>query len=462
MSSDPIDMEKAPGMARCPGESWEDILASQKVKAPPHLWEDHYEYRGSDPIATARYTSPEFFRAECAKMWPNVWQFAAREEELQEPGDYVVYENAGRSYLVVRQQDGSIRAFHNVCLHRGRKLAIDSGSGAEFRCPFHGFTWSNDGSLKHIPCDWDFPHLKKKHMSLPEATVARWQGFVFVRENPEGPGIEEYLAPLSQHFVRWRNDECFTAMWVGKIIKANWKVVMEAFMEAWHSIATHPQFLAFLGDANTRYDIYGDHVNRALTPAGVLSPHLANAGKTQQWVAESFLQYNARNAATENFVVPEGMTARQALADHYRQEFGAAANRDYSDVSDGEVLDSLVYNVFPNFSPWGGLLPTICYRWRPWPDQDRTLMEVRILARVPQGQPTPRCPPMHLLGEDQPWGDYKEWGILGSVFDQDMNNLPYVQEGLKVSKNGLIELGNYQEIRIRQFHQTMDKYLSRP
>ena len=81
---------------------------------------------GSQPLSAARYTSPDFFRQEVEKMWPNVWQFAAREEELPEPGDVVVYENAGRSYLVVRQDDGSVRAFHNVCLHRGRKLSLSS------------------------------------------------------------------------------------------------------------------------------------------------------------------------------------------------------------------------------------------------------------------------------------------------------------------------------------------------
>lgn len=455
------EQQPAPGEARCPGDSWDDILDTSLKPVPAFLREKSYEYRGSDAIAAERYTSPGFFRLECEKMWPNVWQFAAREEELPQPGDFVLYENVGRSYLVVRQDDGSIRAFHNVCLHRGRKLRDESGSTDNFQCPFHGFTWNKDGSLHEIPCRWDFPHLSKDGMQLPEAKVARWQGFVFVRENDEGPSIEEYLAPLPEHFVDWKNEECTTAMWVGKVVNANWKVVMEAFMEAWHSIVTHPQFLGFLGDANTRYDIYGDHVNRALTPSGVLSPHLAGSGKTEQWIAEEFLRGNGRNVTETPITVPDGMTARQALGDFFRAEFGAAAKRDYSNVSDGEVIDSLVYNVFPNFSPWGGFLPTICYRWRPWPDQDHCLMEVRILTRVPKGEAHPPCPPMHLLGEDEDWADYAPWGVLGEVFDQDMKNLPKVHAGLKCSKNNRVELGNYQEIRIRQFQQTLDKYIQR-
>ena len=138
----------------------------------------------------------------------------------------------------------------------------------------------------------------------------------------------------------------------------------------------------------------------------------------------------------------------------------AADASDASDASDSEVLDAWTYNVFPNLAPWGGYGPTIVYRWRPWPDQDATLMEVRLLFRTPAGQPRAQCAEMRFLGEEEPWATVTEWGALGSVFDQDMANLPYVQEGLKASKNGQVQLGDYQEVRIRQFQQTLDKYLA--
>jgi len=86
-------------------------------------------------------------------------------------------------------------------------------------------------------------------------------------------------------------------------------------------------------------------------------------------------------------------------------------------------------------------------------------MEVRILTRVPPGQPIPHGVPMKFLTSDQPWTHAPELGVLGSVFEQDMQNLPYVQQGLRASKTGQVNLGDFQEIRIRQFQQTMDKYL---
>jgi nitrite reductase/ring-hydroxylating ferredoxin subunit len=442
-------------------------MESDSRPVPDCLKEDGYTYLGSAPIAARRYTSPDFFAQEVERMWPRVWQFAAREEEMPVSGDFVVYENVGRSYLLVRQEDGSVRAFHNVCLHRGRKLRTASGSAAKFKCPFHGFTWNLNGSLAEIPCRWDFSHLKDRDMALPEAIVGRWGGYIFVRESAEGPSLEEYLAPLPAHFTRWKHEQCYTALWVAKVVPANWKITAEAFMEAWHSLVTHPQLLPFTGDANSAYNNFGDHVNVNLVPFGVMSPHVNPAGKNQQWIVDEFVKFSGRSADNYdpekdsfNVRVPEGVGARLALGNSLRAAATAQYGYDHSAATDSEMCDALVYNVFPNFAPWGGFMPNIVYRWRPWPDQDRTLMEVRILMRVPPGQPVPRAVPMTLIPEDQPWASQKSLGALGGVFDQDMDNIPYVHEGLKASKSGLVQLGDYQEIRIRHFHQTLDKYLA--
>ena len=442
-------------------------MRSDARPVPDFLAEESYQYRGSEPLPTSRYTSEEAALQERKKLWPNVWQFAARNEDMPSPGDYVVYENAGRSFLLSRQNDGSVRAFHNVCLHRGRKLRTKDGSADAFRCPFHGFTWNKDGSLAKIPSRWDFSHLCDEKMHLPEAQVACWAGYIFLRENAAGPSLTEFLAPLPEHFKRWRHEECTTAIWVGKVVPANWKVTMEAFMEAWHSLVTHPQILPFTGDENSAYWTWGDNVNVNLVPFGVMSPHVDPRGKAEQWIVDEFIKENGRSA--ENYdpesdafavTVPENMTARRALGEAMRKNYSKMFGHDHSHATDAELLDGLVYNVFPNFAPWGGFMPNIVYRWRPMRDPAHSLMEVRILTRVPPGQPIPRGVPMKFLSESQPWTDAPELGVLGKVFEQDMENLPYVQQGLEVSKTGEVNLGDYQEIRIRQFHQTLEKYLN--
>jgi hypothetical protein len=233
-------------------------------------------------------------------------------------------------------------------------------------------------------------------------------------------------------------------------------------MEAWHSIATHPQILAFAGDANSKYFIYGDHVNLAVTPFAVISPHLRHENRSQDWIMQQMLKYNGRSAAADLKVeIPQSGTARSALAATNRQRFGLADRRDYSEVSDSEMVDAFTYNVFPNFSPWGGFPPNIVYRWRPWPDQDHTLMEIRRITRVPVGAPRPRSATMRLLREDEPWASVEEMKVQGAIFDQDWANLPKIHEGMKASKSGLLNLADYQEIRVRHFAQTLDKYLAR-
>ncbi|KPF93446.1 (2Fe-2S)-binding protein [Novosphingobium sp. AAP83] len=454
------------GRARSEAISWQELLAQDSRPAPAILTEESYEYRGSEPLDASRYTSEDFARLEREKMWPHVWQFAAREEDIPEAGDYTVFENAGRSWLISRQEDGSVKAMHNVCLHRGRKLRTEDGTADKFTCPFHGFAWNKDGSFDGMPCSWDFKHLSAEKMSLPEAEVGRWAGYIFLREEKGGPSLEEYLAPLPEFFKRWRHEECTTVIWVAKEVPANWKVTAEAFMEAWHTVVTHPQLLPFTGDANSAYWIYGDNVNVNHVPFGIMSPHVDPDGKTQQWIVDEFCKYNGRSAdnydaAGDPFAVsvPEGMTARAALGAAMRAGYSAQTGYDHDDATDAELLDGLVYNVFPNFAPWGGFMPNIVYRWRPGKTPDTCLMEVRIIARVKKGDPMPHGVPMKLLTKDQKWTDAPELGVLGHVFEQDMDNLPYVQDGLHASKTGKINLGDYQEIRIRQFHQTLDKYL---
>jgi phenylpropionate dioxygenase-like ring-hydroxylating dioxygenase large terminal subunit len=316
-----------------------------------------------------------------------------------------------------------------------------------------------DGSLKQVPCAWDFAHLADRDMTLPELRVGTFAGFIFVTESDAAPPLDEYLAPLPKFFERWRIDECYTGVWVGKVIHANWKVCAEAFMEAWHSVTTHPQILPFTGDANTRYSLWGDHANLALTPFGVLSPHLEGKGYTQASVLEAMGMDTGRIAGAASTTLAEGQTARSVLAAANRAKYLDDLGYDSSDVTDSELLDAYTYNVFPNLSPWGGFVPNVVYRWRPWPDQNSTLMEVRLLMRPAKGKPRPRAVEMTFLGEDESWSSFTGWAGLGAIFDQDMANLPYVQEGLHASPNNRVELGNYQESRIRQFHQTLDKYL---
>lgn len=444
------------GSSRSPGPSVQEILDGDGRPAPAVLREVADAYLGSVDVPVERYVSAAWHDLEVERLWNRVWQVACREEELAEVGDTTVYDIAGSSLVLVRSDATTVKAFHNACLHRGTALRVDGGRVGALRCPFHGWTWRLDGSLKTIPCDWDFPHADPARLALPEAKVATWGGWVFVNLDPGAEPLDAFLGGFPAHFP-WRQDRMWKQAHVAKVLPCNWKVAQEAFIESYHVIATHPQLLLTLGDANTQYDVYPGETrwSRMITAQGVASPHLGAV--TEQRVMD---------AVTELFVgkgvsvpLPEGTTARQMMADLMRAPIASLAG-DGVAVSDAEVVDAIEYNVFPNFVPWGGYA-RLNYRFRPYDDRpDRSVMDVMLLGLYDGSGPRPAPAPVHHLGLDDPWTEARdELGPLADIFEQDTSNLGRVQRGLRATRKPGITLGNYQEIRIRQFHQELDRWV---
>lgn len=413
----------------------------------------------SAPLEASRYTSREFFELECERLWPHVWQMACREEELPAVGSYVVYDIVDRSFIVMRGSDGRLHAFHNSCPHRGRQLLAGRGHVERIRCGFHGFTWSADGALQSLPCRWDFTHVPAQEWTLPEVRVDTWGGFVFLNMDAAAPPLADYLGVLPAHFERWRLEDCWKSAHVAKVIGCNWKVAQEAFMESFHVIATHPQILGVIADANSQYDLYGEHVNRNIAAFGAPSPHLGDEGVPAGQIVEQMLAMWRKDGGAAG-AGTEVRNARATLGALNRRAFARAFQGDFESATDAELLDAIVYNVFPNFSPWGGFAPNIVYRWRPnGRDVDSCIMEVMLLKRLPRSGGRPAPVPLRWLGEAEPWAAAEELPILGAVIDQDMQNMPWVQRGLRASGRGTVQLGAYQESRIRHFHRTLDRYL---
>jgi phenylpropionate dioxygenase-like ring-hydroxylating dioxygenase large terminal subunit len=460
--ADNKNVELRPGETRCPGPNYQDILDEDTRNVPESYRADVWQFLGDDPLSVGRYTSPEFFEKEVTKMWSRVWQMACREEEIPDVGDYHVYENVGYSLLVVRTEEDKIQAFHNVCLHRGRKLATHDGCANQFRCPFHGFTWALNGEFTENPFPWDFPHLKNEDMSLPEAKVGRWGGFVFINFDENCKPLESVLGVIPEHFAKYNLQNCYKGLHVAKVVDVNWKALSEAFMESHHSVDTHPQLLTNLGCANSQYDIFSDHVTRQTSPGAVVSPHLYGQNISEQTILDDM--FGRREDGDMIVKLEEGQKARAMAAEIMRQQAGERDGNDYSQASDAEMLDPMLYNIFPNISIWSGYYINLVYRWRPYKnDPNRGIMEVMKILPAPKEGPTPDPVPCHWLGEDEPWTAAEELGPLAAVFEQDMANLPYVQEGMLASArggNGKIQLANYQEMRIRQHHVTLDKYIN--
>jgi phenylpropionate dioxygenase-like ring-hydroxylating dioxygenase large terminal subunit len=408
-----------------------------------------------------RYLSREFHELEVEKMWRRTWQVVCRETEIGSPGDFYVYDIAGMSVVITHTDAGELKGYHNACLHRGRQLRRDSGSAREFKCPYHGFRWSLDGDFLGAPCQWDFPHIKEEEFSLPQVQVDTWGGWVFINMDLEAESLHSYMGILPEHFKRWQPENTFKALHVEKVIECNWKVAWEAFIESYHTVQTHPQILPYLADSNSQYDCWGDNVSRTISPMGVVSPHLENIPSNQtvnDWLAHALALEEG-----EQIEVPEGMTARQWLADYY---FGKYSEQYQTDLASfcthSEIMDSILYSLFPNFAPWAGFHPNLTYRMKPYGDHhDMCTMEIIFLMRYPEGEDRPADCEVQKLDKDQLFSEAEGMeGGLGRVFDQDFSNLKMVQKGLRNLQSGEVVLANYQEVRIRHFHQTLDKYIN--
>jgi phenylpropionate dioxygenase-like ring-hydroxylating dioxygenase large terminal subunit len=459
--AEPIIDQAGPGYARSSGPTVQSLLDTDTREVPAVLREESYEYLSSDDIDRTQYFSPEFHDLEVERMWTKVWQVACREEDIPDVGDHVVYDIADSSLIVIRSAPGEIRAYHNSCLHRGTQLRNTGGNVRQLRCPFHGFTWNLDGSLKQIPCARDFPHVDPAKFGLPTARVGTWGGFVFVNLDPGAGSLEGYLGDVPKHLDAFGLENRFKAVHVAKVMPCNWKVCLEAFLESFHVVATHPQMLLYFGDANTEYDVYaGDPpFNRMITPQAVSSPHLGD-GIAQQDILDALFN-DLRGGRPEGLTVPEGTTAREVTAAEMRSRWSERTGLDLSGVSDSEMIDAIQYFVFPNLVPWGGVGSPINYRFQPYGnDPDGCVFDVMMLIPCPPDQPKPRGAATHWLTLEDDWTQAPELGALAHIFNQDSQNLPRIQRGLKASRKPGVTLANYQEIRIRQFHRTLDRYLA--
>lgn len=451
-----------PGEARCPGMSVQDVLDRDGDNPPDHLREQSYRFLGNEDMTVDRYISREFAELEMERMWKRVWQMACREEEIPEVGDHMVYEIGEYSFIITRVGKDDIRAYYNACLHRGTQLRPSDSHGnvPQFRCPFHGFTWSLEGELAEIPCEWDFPHIDKAEFTLPQVKLDTWGGFIFINMDPDCMSLAEWLGDLPKHFERFPLEDRFLSANVRRVLNCNWKVGQEAFIESYHVIETHAQALPMTGDANTQYDIWGDRMSRLYTLTGFTSPHLEPLSDGQ--MLEALMQGVGKDPRIEAGSLEQERSPRrqygEAAKESLKERFGA----DVSKLSTTEIIDPIEYFMFPNVLPWFNFGLPLVYRFRPYgSDPDWCIMDVMLLHPVPDEGPRPEPAPLHVLAPDESFTEAPELDQISPVFEQDVTNMPMVQRGMKSLQKG-VTLGNYQEIRIRHMHQTLDKYMATP
>ncbi len=426
------------------------------------------------------YVSEEYARAEGDKLWSKVWQHAGRVEEIPEVGSFITYEVGRDSILIVRTAPDTIKAYHNVCSHRGRQL-IDTPPGANgargkrkmFVCGFHGWRYDLDGNctFKLDEQDWKGV-LTEDRTHLNEVKVDTWGGWLYINMDPDCVSLREYLEPaagildpfdFSKMRYKWRQ-------WV--IFDCNWKTALEAFMEPYHVEGTHPQLVAY-GNTYAWSKAHGLHGvsgfdERDPSLRNKQSNTITRAGKGKDarvsiYALQNEIYTTVNYASTTETLV----NAAKRLVDELPEETPAQdvirhwlASARADDAKRGVIWPTitpeqmaeagLAWSVFPNMSILHGITFALCYRARPYGgDPNKCIFESYAIERYPEGQ-EPKTDWVYAEPTAEKWG---------KVLAQDFSNMAAVQRGVN-SRGYRGGLPNpHQERKVTNFHRNLARYM---
>jgi phenylpropionate dioxygenase-like ring-hydroxylating dioxygenase large terminal subunit len=212
-------------------------------------WTEHYPELGTGPVSYEDSISPTHYEAERDAIFRRTWLNVGRVEQLPRVGSYFTKElDAARtSVVVVKDKDGAVRAFHNICRHRGNKLVWNdypqeetSGTCRQFTCKYHGWRYGLDGDLTFVQQESEFFDLDKADHGLVAVQAEVWEGFIFVHLDPDNTEtIHEYLGELGAGLAGYPFHEMTEVYKYRADVGSNWKLFIDAFAEFYHAPVLH-------------------------------------------------------------------------------------------------------------------------------------------------------------------------------------------------------------------------------
>ena len=199
------------------------------------------------PIPTGRYTDPAFHELEKERVFGRSWLFVGHESEWPESGSYRLMTRSGAPIVVVRGEDGVLRAFYNACRHRGAPVTRDDcGTARRLTCQYHSWSYGTDGTLKAVPDSRSFVDLDPDDLGLLPVRCETWDGWVFISEDPEAAPLIDFLGPIAEQMAEINGPAMRAVGTQIHQLACNWKLMVDAFLEVYHVRTVHPDNAAFL------------------------------------------------------------------------------------------------------------------------------------------------------------------------------------------------------------------------
>ncbi len=419
---------------------------------------------GTTIVDKTRYYSREFMAREFDQLWPKAWLLAGLASDIPATGDYFIFDIGLDSILVTRTETG-IKAFHNVCSHRGNRL-VDAqyGNRKVFVCPFHSWSFNNDGTLRHVTDRATFRQEVLCHNpGLSPVACDQLAGIIFINMSENPPPLNESIGLPPGYLEAYNIDQMRVVRHVRSLWAANWKIGVEAFYESYHLHAVHPETRGVMGDLNVQYDLYPKGASRMIVPLGQPSPRASD----QDTVNEG-LQAMLKDAGIypEKFTGTAGEVRRAIQLS--KRERAEKLGLDYSRLEDGQLSDSWATGLFPNVQIGCHPEGVFIMRFLPHADDPEKFYYDTMTLIFPADDPDYKPPAWmglpegtDLSGQVRPACEYFDIGedaALGTVLSQDAELLPKVQRGLR-SRGFKGQLWGEQEQRLRHFHAELDRYI---
>jgi Ring hydroxylating alpha subunit (catalytic domain)/Rieske [2Fe-2S] domain len=390
---------------------------------------------------------------------------ACRLEQIEKVGEWVEYKNLGKSVIVVRTPDG-VKAFHNACRHRGVQLVKGHGNCAVngFICPFHGWRWNAAGRNtfvygKHLFSD---RQLEQADLGLRHCRVELFAGCVFVNFDDRAPSLRDSVGPLAAALDAYRTDQMRAEWWYSTVLPANWKIAMEAFMEGYHVMRTHPQLqeaMPIMFNSMYAHDTGG--AMQTVNPKLSVRDNIKAQFKLMQLLSEGMAgMCHAKDVAVAGGMLdvdlPEdpvqAMMSWYGMLNHAVTQQGRARGEPTPDLNEIAVKTPIkaVEFIFPHYFLLPNLSSMSAYRIRPL-GPESCIFEIWSLTHFPAGaEPDPVMEPVTLPHDS---------AEFPPIPRQDYSNIPAQQIGLHAEGFEFMRLSKNIEGMIGNYHQIIDGYL---
>ncbi|MBV8693365.1 MAG: aromatic ring-hydroxylating dioxygenase subunit alpha [Actinobacteria bacterium] len=212
-------------------------------------WTEHYPHLGTAPVSYEDSISPEHHELECKAIFARTWLNVGRVEQLPRTGSYFTREIAAAktSVIVVKDKDGTVRAFHNICRHRGNKLVWQdypgeevSGTCRQFTCKYHGWRYGLDGGLNFVQQEEEFFDLDMADYGLVSVQCEVWEGFIWINLDPANEtSLQDWLGEFGTGLAGYPFDQMTQVYKYRALVGSNWKLFIDAFAEFYHAPVLH-------------------------------------------------------------------------------------------------------------------------------------------------------------------------------------------------------------------------------